>query len=768
MSLIKKTVAYLCVVSLLSFGAVSLVTGEEQPSEVSDRFSDDQADRAIEYKINSYTSPEPNNSAAIAPREIPSGFELAGQTDSLELYIGEQMQSFMIKNKRTGYVWSSVPDEKWLKEEKLNEEWGSAVRSPFLLEYFDQNAMLKRGSYRSLGATTESMVPVPGGMKAVYAIESLGIKFSMEVKLENDSLVVRFADQDIVENGSGKLASIQPLPFLGAVRNNEIPGYMFIPDGSGALIRFQATHPRYDQAYEGRVYGMDYAIEYSDLWAVNEQPILMPVFGLTHGVKQNSFLGIIEDGKYSARINAYPSGVNTGFYWVSPKFMLRYPYFQRTSKNMGGFNTFQANRNQEDRQVRYLFQSGQDADYVGMAKAYRSYLNERGAISPKQGSDGNIPLNLEMLGADKEPGIIGNRIVKMTSFDEAEKIVDDLRGRGIDNLSVVFTGWGKGGQNGSNPDKFPVGKELGGEKGLVELKNRLADKGVPLFLYNDYTNAYGSNGNFRPNADGIRTAGNEVLQETYYLWVDQESSSDLTVYFINPKVASSIAAKDAERFGKMGMDSVAIGKTGRLLLSDHHPQKRLSRKQSAEEYAKLAGALREKLDNVGFYTPNEYLWPYTTQMFEMPMYSSQYMFATDTVPFLQIVLHGSVDYFAPPANYNANPKEYLLRMVEYGAYPSFKVTSEPSWKLKYTLSNYMFTSYYEDWKEEIVSTYERMNEALRQVQDATIEQRNMLDWGVVEVVYSNGVKIIVNYRTKDVQYENRTVPGMDFILAGGE
>jgi hypothetical protein len=155
-------------------------------------------------------------------------------------------------------------------------------------------------------------------------------------------------------------------------------------------------------------------------------------------------------------------------------------------------------------------------------------------------------------------------------------------------------------------------------------------------------------------------------------------------------------------------------------------------------------------------------------MFDMPMYSSQYMFSTDTVPFVQIVLHGYRDYFAPNFNYNASPREYLLRMVEFGAYPSFHLMHEPSWKLKNTLSKNLFTSYFEDWRSDIKVTYDKANAALKKVQDASIEQRNMLNWGVVEVVYSNGVKIIVNYSAKDIQHEGRTIPQMGFAVIGGE
>jgi len=766
-SKIKKEVGYGCIAALLFFGIVTWVVGEGNSADVSEGFNENKEDRAIEYKINSHTSPESIN-AQIVARKVPDGYKLAAQNDHLELFMDNQMKSIMIKDRKSGYVWSSIPEEEGLQKERLNEEWIAALRSPFLVEYFDEESMQKRGSYLSLESTTEQIEQVPGGIKATYSLKKLDMTFSMEVKLESDSLVVRFDDQDIVENGKSKLASIQPLPFLGAVLKDEIPGYILIPDGSGALIRFQGMHPRYDQAYDGRVYGMDLAVESSDRRSINEQPILMPVFGMVHGTGQNSFLGIIEDGKHTSHIIAYPSGVNTNYYWAAPKFILRYAYYQPTSKNMGGFNTFQAERNHEDRQVRYIFDDGLDADYVGMAKTYREYLKGLEILKTKSGSQENIPLHMELLGLEKESGIIGNSMVKMTSFEEAEAMVNELMDKGVHNLSVVFKGWGEGGLNGNNPDKFPVAKELGGKNRLLELKKILEERGIPLFLYADYTNAYGSNGGFSPNADAIRTISNNVLSDTYYLWFDAESSSDLTVYYINPKLSTEIAKSDAEQFDKMGMDSLALGKTGSLLLSDHHPKSKMSRMQAAGEYEKLAASLLGRMDHLGVYMPNEYLWKYSSQMFEMPLYSSQYMFSTDTVPFLQIALHGYVDYFSSPANYNANPQEYVLRMVEYGAYPSYKLTNEPSWKLKNTLSNDMFTSYFDDWKDEIASTYEKMNAVLKQVQDATIEQRNVLDWGVVEVVYSNGKKIIVNYRGKDISYENQMVPEMDFILVGGE
>jgi hypothetical protein len=489
------------------------------------------------------------------------------------------------------------------------------------------------------------------------------------------------------------------------------------------------------------------------------------VFGIVHGVGQNGFVGILEDGKYNAEIVAYPSGVNTPFYWAGGNFIVRRPYFQPTSKNMGGFNTYQKEKNGDDLQLRYLFLSGSDADYVGMAKAYRNYMTNNGSLDKKTKDQAQIPLRIVVLGAEKEKKLIGSRALKMTSFEETESMVEQLRAQGIANMEVEVRGWNDGGFHNANPDKFPIESAIGGEQGLLRLQNRMSELGYPLYLYADYTIAYGDNGNFSPRTDAARKISNEVMKEKY--WANG-TDENMDVYYMRPDIAADLALKDADRLKRLGVKGVAIDTTGELLYSDYRGKSLLGRNQAAKEYVRLAQGIRSGVGKTAWYRPNDYLFPYLDQVFDIPMASSQYMFTTDTVPFLQIVFHGFVDYFAPYANYNPNPKEYLLQMVEYGAYPSYLLTYEPSWKLKNTLSDYLFTSFFPDWKGDIAAAYKRVNEALSQVQTSAIQDRRVLDWGIVETVYDNGVRIVVNYRSEDAKVGDRTIPAMDFAVWGGK
>lgn len=115
---------------------------------------------------------------------------------------------------------------------------------------------------------------------------------------------------------------------------------------------------------------------------------------------------------------------------------------------------------------------------------------------------------------------------------------------------------------------------------------------------------------------------------------------------------------------------------------------------------------------LAFYRPNNYAWGYMDKYLDMPMYSSNYMFVTDTVPFLQIVLKGYSPYYATFSNFSHNPKEEVLRMIEFGAYPSFYLTKESAQLLLKTPSKGLYTSEFDIWKEEVIRQYKLVVDSL--------------------------------------------------------
>ena len=143
------------------------------------------------------------------------------------------------------------------------------------------------------------------------------------------------------------------------------------------------------------------------------------------------------------------------------------------------------------------------------------------------------------------------------------------------------------------------------------------------------------------------------------------------------------------------------------------------------------------------------------------------MIFTDTVPFMQMVLKGHIDYYADKSNFHADRTKEMLKMIEYGEYPSWLLTWEDSLELFDTPSSWIYTSEYGIWKDEILNEYESVRSALAPVRSAKITEHQMISDDVAKVVYDNGVEIIVNYADTAYIDGNVNVEPLGFSVYDG-
>ena len=752
--------------AVLLAGSVARAFGETAPSDATQPGTPNSREEQAFFQSNRFTMPEPA-SADVPDTAVGPDFRQIGDNGSLVLYMNMKTYAIQVQNKATGYVWSSVPSEQAMQREELNDDWKNAMLSPFILEYFNKDdEALTSSSFLSLKGKATAAKPVPNGMEVTYELPDPGIKLTVRTALDDTGLVVTLPNDSIEEHGDGRLASIQLYPFLGSVHKADVPGYLFIPDGSGALIRFSDRQMRFDEPYVGTIYGGDVTTSGFD-WS---NRVSYPVFGIVHGVKRNAVMGVVEQGKANAEIVAYPSGVNTNFYWVSPRFRIRYAYFQPTSRTMGGIHTFTKNRTEDDKQVRYVFLSGGNADYAGMAAAYRSYLQSRGMLpSPSAGSaEGqDVPVEIDFLGGDIEPGLLSRHVVKLTSFRDARDILEDLRKQGVRSVTAVLKGWNAGGLNGARPAEPSFAGELGGKSGFEALRDYAAKQGIALHLYTDYTDLLKGSPRTSLRNDAARMLTDGLAEYPFVSRFVSDLYKDMEGYLLRPGSALKLAAEDFRTFRGDGLTNLSLDGTGYMLYSDYGGKRPATRTDAARTYGKLAEEAGKQSLRLAINRPNDYMLKYAGSILDMPMESSQFMYTTDTVPFVQMALHGVVDYYDEYANHQADPTESLLRMIEYGAYPSFVITKEPSWKLQNTPSSELFSTAYADWAPEIKRLYDAANEALKPVRRAYMTERTVMDYGVVKVGYSNGVDIWVNYTGRDYRSGSVVVKARGFAVTGG-
>ncbi len=710
----------------------------------------------IESLSNRRTQPE-GESRPVKNTLTNEGYEIALENDRLALWFNEDTASVQITDKRSGYIWGTVGEEAI----DLSRRWESLARSLFTIEYYDEENNEKRISLSDPSANFECRTE--GNAFICEAdFEEQGISLIVSMILESDGLRFSARRSDIHEYGSCLLRGLYFVPFLGSVYADDIPGYMFIPDGPGALIRYSAP-ANYVSMFNKRIYGADAAIDTlgeanslmakrTDDYLVDTPQLSLPVYGVVHGAKQNAYLTIVDQGEEYAYIQAYPAGALTDYNWVTARFEYRNLYTHPTGRDGVGFSVPQEEMNAFDAGIFLRLLSGADADYSGMAVKYREILNEQGVLGQER-VDRQIPLRLDIMGAEVKKGIVMTEKT-LTTVKQAESMAERLSKDGIPNLTMTYKGWQKGGYSKVKYSQTAMNKGVGTFEEMERLRDFVQGKGGRFYLSVNPTTA--NEAQIRKAEHAIRTIGQQyavtIRQNPYILFPDS--------YFIRPAVMKHTVEKTAKSLSGFQLH---FEKTGAWLYSDFTRNENMSRTQAMQllkDTVSAAGGAA--MDSV-----NGFLLPETREYFDCPMVNSQYLFETDTVPFLQIVLKGHVDLYSTYMNQGAYSQSSILKMAEYGLYPSFLVMNAKNSQLNKTpLEDYCSLSF-DSWRETMASAYSQLNQALVHTEGAHITEHSVLAAGLVRVTYDNGVKIYVNYLSHNQEADGITVSAEGIAVSGG-
>lgn len=708
-----------------------------------------------------------NRHAQVETKEIVNsrlsldGYEKKLENEKLELWLRESTGSVCIVNKVTGYIWGMLEGE---TGKGLNKSWSSFGNSICAIDYYNSDSLEQRigmsdsrvkTTYQTKGDTLNCKI----------SIKKLKFELSVELKLNSDNLSVEIDDATITEDGDNIIKSIHLLPFFGSTYENNIPGYMFVPDGSGALIRYRTSlsyTSNYDQSIYGKNVGIDNLSEVNDLMAnrsndyvVDIEQITVPVFGIVHGVEQNAVFAVIEGGDDYANIVASVAGMSTPYNWVTARFDYRKMFSQSTGTNGVGITKPTPEKNLINPCIRYYFLENEDASYVGMAMKYKQLLKDDGVFSSER-IDKEIPLQVTMVGSDVKKGFIfkGRRV--FTTAEQAKGIVQSLYDSEISNITLMYEGWQKGGLNGANYSETRIDNKLGGKSGFTDLKSLVTENGGRFSLFINPVTA---------NEDQInlnkQTSKTRSYNYANFLRAD-ETLLYPTSYFIRISQIENFVKK---MVSKQEDFDLSFDKLGNTLYSDYTRNDAYTRTETKEKLISLVSEISNSV--AGFSQPNVYLWKYADEIYDMPVSNSQYLYETDSVPFLQMVLKGSIDYYAPYSNRGFYSNDCILKMIEYGMYPSFMLMDADNTELYKTPLEEYYSLNFDDWKNTILDVYNTVNSALSAVEGSEIVDYTVLKSGVVKVDYSNSISIYVNYTGADYVSGNVTVKAGGYSVERG-
>ncbi len=593
-------------------------------------------------------------------------------------------------------------------------------------------------------------------------------RMALEYTVDDKGLVVRLPANSIrFDETLYRLNYIQILPYMGA-GSNPNSGYTFFPDGSGATFDFETiAMTGMSQGITGKVYGDDFA--YHEISSRYEEAIRYPVYGLvetenliktvhdeTEGElklpyqKDRGFVAIVEEGDSLLEIRSDHGGqehvYNSMILSARPRPTDQY-YLDDAERP---WTVVSARKYTGSYQIRYIMltdvdtakerhiEDYYDCSYVGMAKAYRDYLEENGTLTRLNDEDvkDDIPLYIETFGAlmttERFLSIPFNVMTPLTSFGDIATMYDELKEEEISNVNFIMTGYSKGGlTNATIPYNLKWDRSVSKDMEFDELLNKAKDEGFGLFP--DFDIVFAANNTLFDGLTlkkhAVKTIDNRYTSKREYSATKHTHVS----YFelaISPAYFDRFYEKFVPKYQKFEPIGISVSTLGSYLNSDFDEDEPYNRDDSKQYTIKAFQYIREQFADAEVMTSggNAYCWKYVDHITDIALDSSRYSLSSASVPFLGIVLHGYVELSGSAANMEGNLDYAFLKSLESGAALKFILSYRNTENLKEyeTLSKY-YSVRYDIWFSDVVSMYHELNGLLKDVQTSTIEDHRFLD-----------------------------------------
>ena len=743
-------------------------------------------ERTYDVKSNYYSQVDDKTKIDLPDASVLNGYTLVSHADGLTLYVDTRGNKLNIAVKMdNGYIFYSDPKYYGYNISAYLTTNGLSEISSTLLVNGQYSSSIEKNQKPIVTYDFDSVV---NGFKARIDFDKLGIIINIYVSIENGKLKVSVPDNEIEENGYLKitksiklgpdgrpardennntiieeketlynfaLSAISLFQYFGCVGydtgfENRINGYDFIPDGSGALSRFQ-----YDRTYttrlQKRIYGDDMGIKtYTSSVAhlSDDIRISLPIYGVVHGYNQYAFLNTITSSAGSAELVHEPFGyssrtIQTTYF----KFYTREQYsIALSTSEQGSTTTLPLNRYGDDIKFEYSFIEGDSANYSGLASLYRSdYLNLTGSVE-----EDYTPLGLNVLAQDYKKGLFGKKFIKMTTYKELSQIIQILEKEGVDNFSINYTGWNKGGYYNNNNYKPKRSLNLGTTRSLKMTIGYMHYKGYNVESNIDLLTSY------TDTKKGVVKKTNLDIFSKY-----SDSSLFDNAYLLSPVGVSNNILKYNKQYEKYKFDSINLGYYSLNNFQYRYKGTNYSREvaiyQAVEELKKISESYQISLTGA-----NSYTFDYLTRFYNMESNATSYTYLTDSVPFISLILSGYTELFSKEINFLSDYDQLALRLVEYNIYPYFVITNEDSSKLRYTNSEFLYTTMFSLWKDDIVEFYSFISKALNNTIGANMVNHETIKDGVTRVTYSNGVKIYINFNKTNVSVDGLNISSLSY------
>ncbi len=695
---------------------------------------------------------------------------LVAENDRLELHYDTVESQIILKDKLTQEEWRSTPDD--IAQDKRATGVNKINRqSDLIVQYHNTSYVTDQvnsytGAIKKGDFTWELL---ENGVAIRYYFPKQGFVIPVQYVLEEDCLAASIISEGIEEEvwedpdtdpeKKQSVMNVALLPFMGAAGSDD-EGYLIIPDGSGALIHF--NNGRTGAAiYQQDVYGRDDALTIRKA-ATTTYDVNMPLFGIVRNGR--ALMAVVENGDYQAQLNAMVNGQLTGY--SNAYFAVQYihmeantimPGSEHSTDVMLPTNTF---RDMGNFTVRYYPLAAENATYADVAAAYRAQLGLKESIA--DAATQQLEMVASIPSIDTFLGVPYESVRVLTSYEQAAQTLRDFAAEGLNDLTLRYTGWSKQSVRGKMVTGLDLDNRLGGKKAFDGLRQAVKETGAEMVLAVDLIDIYeDGNGYWSLFAatDSVNSTAKQVpefLQSTGY-----QDPEGKPWYLLSPDKVPEAARKLAENLSGQ-VDGVSLSMLGNTVYSSFG-KTGISRTSAGMYWQQALETLSGKIQTLSAKTASAYAFPYIEQVDATPCASSRFEVTDMEIPFYQMVTHGAMVLYTEPANEDGNVRKALLRAIEYGMYPSWRVIAGDTALLSGTDYASWHAASLDAWREEIKNTAAWMA-PLGVYAGMQMTGHEQVTATLSVTTYANGDMVLVNYGSEDAEHLGVTVPALGYAI----
>ncbi len=650
----------------------------------------------------------------------------------IELLFDETTCTVAIRDTNSGNLWTTLPHssgKKQIVSSAIEIELSNGDETVYVLNSQENSVAFSNYEYTASddGVLVKYSLSLDKetGKANIKDLKDKEIRADLSVlyTLRDGSFYVNVSMNTLTLPKGVYLEKVRLLKTFGAYEQSGAEDYIFVPDGSGALIMTGVKDANFEPI---------------DL-AVYENNCLVGAFGIKRG--NGAFLCIIEQGDSIASIHADKNSdtLINGAYATFDTTEILTENGNRIKKSYGY-------KYQNEITLCYRFLSGKSATYSGMATACRENLIRNSVLSTKTLSNeqSNIPLVVTVQG-----GFVNEKgkYTVLSSYEQTLSLMTLLKAKGVNNIYLRYNGLYDDANNGSSENFGKFSKKLGNKKEYNELYTYLHNQQFSLFVETDILT-------YKYDGESAKSVNGKKMKESAESTFPQvfKKQSFLKMELLEGKIEDILNAS-----GDIAFDGYALNDIGNTLYSDYSSEfysKVSSKKEISAQLPILSTSKLVMINTGNFYSVKS-----ADIISSLPLtpYVREENGAYVGIPFAQMMLHGICEFSGVGMNSSANIKNAMLKAVEYGCLPSAQ------WYCTALSKDLDDKYYYDNNINEVVEGYVKANNILAGLRGARMTAHYKVQNGVYCTEYNNSEKVYVNYTDNAVTINGVKVNAKDCV-----